>query len=605
MARVVGFWHKKDSKNPFKVKFYSRGNHGPYTFAQIVKGLNLELALASSPDKVKQTRNGKGSPFSNNEIPEGERNKTIFAVGRRLRALGVSTQEIKAEIVKANEERCNPALDVNEIDVIFKSILKYPPDPSPFSEITQEGDGSITSVMRISGIAELTTDSTADMKHKVIEIAVQLSKGMSGSAQILLKGEIQKKLKTVGVPSPAALVNKAFPTIKQDEHKDSEVKGSLQETEPYAEEVNGIELLEKIEAIISKYVLIENEAITAIALWVLHAWCLEAFSLSPFLRINSPTKGCGKTTLLMLISEVTPKCLLTANVTTASMFRLINKFGASIGIDEADGAFKENAELLSLVNASYTRSTAQVPRCAPETNEVELFSVWGPKVICGIGKLPPTTEDRSIIITLRKKKSAEKKERFRFDKLGTFGELKSKLKRFADDNLDALKDAKDPDLPKELGDRPADNWRQLIMIADLVGEDWPNKARAAAKALNGSQEDEEQLVHLLRDIRVVFNQQDNGTKGIPSANLTEQLLKIEGSPWDNLSGKYGDELTASKLARKLAPLGIKPKKYRFKQGTLQGYQFIDFDDAFARYLSNDDGKNDEEIDCNDPEKIFS
>ena len=178
-------------------------------------------------------------------------------------------------------------------------------------------------------------------------------------------------------------------------------------------------------------------------------------------------------------------------------------------------------------------------------------------------------------------------ERFRFDKLGAFGDLKSKLKRFADDNIDTLKEAEDPDLPEELGDRPADNWRQLIMIADLVGENWPNKARASAKVLNDSQEDEEQLVHLLRDIRVVFE----GTKAMPSAGLTELLIKIEGSPWANLSTKYKDELTASKLARMLAPLGIKPKKSRFEGSTLQGYKFIDFGDAFDRYLSKDEGKN--------------
>jgi hypothetical protein len=343
--------------------------------------------------------------------------------------------------------------------------------------------------------------------------------------------------------------------------------------------------LNEIETIISRYVLVDKYSLTAISLWIIHAWCLDAFSLSPFLRIISPTKGCGKTTLLTLISEMLPKCLLSANITPASMFRLINKFEASVGIDEADGAFKENHELISLVNSSYTRSTAQVPRCASETNELEVFSVWGAKIICGIGKLPPATEDRSITVQLKKKKTAEKLEKFRYDKLGAFGDLKSKLKRFADDNIQALKEASDPELPEQLGDRPADNWRQLILIANLVDGGWPDKAGAAAIALNDSQEDEELLVHLLRDIRSVFNQQDTDTTEISSALLTTELVEIEGSPWGNLSGKFGDKLTANKLARMLVPLGIKPKKLRFGEYTLQGYTVSHFDDAFDRYLS--------------------
>ena len=44
----------------------------------------------------------------------------------------------------------------------------------------------------------------------------------------------------------------------------------------------------------------------------------------------------------MFVSEYTP----------ASMFRLIDKFEASVGIDEADGGFKENYELISLVNGA-------------------------------------------------------------------------------------------------------------------------------------------------------------------------------------------------------------------------------------------------------------
>ena len=594
VARVVGSIHRKDPDKHFKVNFHSIGSSAPYTFDKITNGLNLDLNL-----NIKKHIDNESdvSSIHTGNIAEGERNSALFAVARRMRALNVPEAEIKNEIQKANDAQCIPPLFADEVDAIFQSALKYKPDQVPFEVITNENAGGIARVVRCSGINELTADSSADVIDRVLYKAVGLSNGMKGSSQVLLKGEIKKKLKSLGISSPAELVKHAFPAIKQEE-EDAEPITALQETQPYEEEVSGVELLDEIEATISRFVIIDEKAISTIALWIVHAWCIEVFSLSPFLRINSPTKGCGKTTLLMLMSELLPKCLLTANVTTASMFRLIDKLGISIGIDEADGAFKENPELLSLVNASYTRKTAQVPRCAPETNDVEMFSVWGPKVICGIGKLPPTTEDRSIIIKLIKKKNTEKMERFRFDRLDAFEELKRKLKRFSDDNIEALKEAVDPELPDQLGDRPADNWRPLIMIADITGGDWPYKARNAALTLHDSQEDEELLVHLLRDIKAIFNQLEKETKVIQSAELAHRLTKMEGSPWSSLSGKYKDELTPNRLARMLAPLGIKPRKFRFSEKTAQGYRIVNFDDVFARYSAGgeNNGDADEEID---------
>jgi hypothetical protein len=89
-------------------------------------------------------------------------------------------------------------------------------------------------------------------------------------------------------------------------------------------------------------------------------------------------------------------------------------------------------------------------------------------------------------------------------------------------------------------------------------------------------------VHLLRDIKSVFNQKDEGATAISSTYLTIELMGIEGSPWDSLSGKYKDKITTNKLAQMLAPLGIKSKKCRFGESTLQGYKFVIFDDAFDR-----------------------
>jgi hypothetical protein len=87
---------------------------------------------------------------------------------------------------------------------------------------------------------------------------------------------------------------------------------------------------------------------------------------------------------------------------------------------------------------------------------------------------------------------------------------------------------------------------------------------------------------LLREIRPIFNQQDEGAKALSSAELTTQLMGSEGFSWTNLSGQYGDELKVNKLTKMLNPLEIKTKQVRCWKNTPWGYKFPDFGDAVDR-----------------------
>ena len=56
--------------------------------------------------------------------------------------------------------------------------------------------------------------------------------------------------------------------------------------------------------------------------------------------------------------------------------------------------------------------------------------------------------------------------------------LRRKLARWSNDNAAGLKYAK-PLLPAAFISRPADNWTLLLAIAELAGDDWAERARAA------------------------------------------------------------------------------------------------------------------------------
>src|SRR5574337_617044 len=216
-----------------------------------------------------------------------------------------------------------------------------------------------------------------------------------------------------------------------------------------------------------------------------------------------------------------------------------------------------------------------------ESFEPRFFSTWGPKVLAAIGKLPPTVMDRSVVIPMKRKAPGEQVERFRHNKLKDLTPLCRQAARWAADNLATLQEA-DPVVPEQLNDRAADNWRPLLAIADLVGGDWPHRARTAALMLSGGERDPEADgagVMLIADCVAIFN--DRGIDRLSTTDLIEELVKIEERPWPERS--KGKHITPRVLARLLKPFGIKPKVERAGNAQFRGYEAHAFDDAHSRY----------------------
>src|SRR5262249_48762830 len=159
------------------------------------------------------------------------------------------------------------------------------------------------------------------------------------------------------------------------------------------------------------------------------------------------------------------------------------------------------------------------------------FSVWCPKGIAMIGKLPATIEDRSVVIPMKRKTRNDKVQHAEFDKVfeETAG-LRRKIARWRDDHLNEVKKA-NPSLPQDLHDRARDNWRPLLAVADVIGGDWPKAARDAAQALavDGDSIGEQ----LLGDIREIFKEHgllvkhSKDDRVLTTEMMVEQLVKID------------------------------------------------------------------------------
>src|SRR5262249_62150977 len=133
----------------------------------------------------------------------------------------------------------------------------------------------------------------------------------------------------------------------------------------------------------------------AIALWTLHAWTIDAGDISPFVVLVSPTKRCGKTSVLIVLYYLTPRSELASNISASAIFRYIEEVHPTLLVDEADTFVKGSEEMRGILNSGHTKAAAYVIRSVEVNGDFQArrFSTWAPKAIATISTLARTLED--------------------------------------------------------------------------------------------------------------------------------------------------------------------------------------------------------------------
>jgi hypothetical protein len=342
-------------------------------------------------------------------------------------------------------------------------------------------------------------------------------------------------------------------------------------------------LLDDVHAALTRYVILPSpEAADAVTLWIAATHTLPAFQHAPRLAIASPEKRCGKSRLLDVIAGTCHRPLMSVNATVAAIFRSIGgDHPPTLLVDEADTLFgtkkaaEQNEDLRALLNAGHQKGRPALRCVGPQQTPTE-FPTFSMAALAGIGSLPDTITDRAVNLTMRRRRTDEQVSQFRTRRDGpVLAELRDRLAEWATEAVPMLTDS-EPAMPVE--DRAADTWEPLVAIADLVGGDWPRRARAACLTLTAesAEADEEASLstRLLSDVRVVFA--DRSTSFLTSVALVDELRANAESPWADF------DFNACKLAYRLGHFGVKPQ--RNAAGTARGYRLEDLHDAFTRYL---------------------
>ncbi len=355
----------------------------------------------------------------------------------------------------------------------------------------------------------------------------------------------------------------------------------------------GAELLDDVAAALARYVAYPSPpSCDAVALWAAHSHLVEHFDSTPRLALLSPEPQCGKSRTLEVLELLVRAPLAVQSVTPAVLARTIDDHPTSVLLDEADAIFgsraKDHEDLRAILNAGhrrgagYARMVGEGAKMAAKT-----FSVFAPVALAGIGDLPETVMQRSVVLRMRRRAPDEHIEPFRYRKAAAhLAPLRERLARWAEQVADQVAGA-EPAMPAGITDRPADVWEPLLAVADAAGGDWPERARAACLELVGNSATSSTAslgVRLLADLRLVFGDEAQ----VPTEEVLRRVLALEEAPWTDLRGR---PLDARGLARRLKAFGVSSAQWRDGDVRHRGYLSADLRDPWQRYLPAPSGKS--------------
>lgn len=367
-----------------------------------------------------------------------------------------------------------------------------------------------------------------------------------------------------------------------DEGEDGDTPETV---EPWPDPVDGASLAEEIRDRLRAHVVFGASCDADLAtLWIIGSYLMDTWRLWPRLMVTSPTKACGKSTLLEVIDAMAHRGFIVSNASPAAIFRAIEAWRPTLLLDEADTWMRQNEELAGVLNSGHTRRTARVIR-VQEVNGEHLpvpFSTWCPMVIAGIGSQRDTLMSRSIVIGLRRKLPEESVQRLPLDLHAQLLRIRRQAARWAADNAVML-GAMETEPPACGDDRMQDNFTPLWRIAEALGDVWPERISAAyaAKAMAEDDDAEPAGIMMLRDISEIFA--NRGADRIATSDIVGDLIVMEERPWGDW--RHGRPLSAQSVAKQMKPFGIKAKVLKLCGASARVYLRSEVEAAAARYTA--------------------
>jgi hypothetical protein len=297
------------------------------------------------------------------------------------------------------------------------------------------------------------------------------------------------------------------------------------------------DLLLEIMGFFEKFLYAANGVSMILGLWVMNTWLFDVFDTTPYLLIYSAVKGCGKTTVMELLLELSARPHLTAGMTPAAMFRIVEQEKPTLLIDEAESLAANNErgnDVTQIANTGYKKG-AGVLRCGDKKDGFALqrFATYCPKAFACIGKLEGALLDRCIVICLEKAPRDANITRAYSRLVKALAEpIREKLESYALKAADPLKSllehSPDQGYWPQIYGREAELFEPLLMHAKMISPEAEEQALKVAQWLSkGKQQSQadETSVGKAISLLAILDRRD-GEEFIPF-DIVEELQKEE------------------------------------------------------------------------------
>ena len=361
------------------------------------------------------------------------------------------------------------------------------------------------------------------------------------------------------------------------------VPATAAEPSPPPSPVPLTETFEALYNLLGKYLGCSDHQRTILALWIVHTYCPEIFTFTPYLNIWSPEGQSGKTTCMKLLRLLCKNSWMPAGgLTAARLMDQIARRRPTLLLDDWHTAFRptEAQSIIGFLNAGSAEEATYTARGADE------LDIYCPKAFAGPASLPDSLAGRSIPIVIQRCKPSEVRAPFCAAVVrGHSGVLVEQIPRSITDNYEALyrhlTDLFFSDLPG-FSPRQRECALPLLTVARALGGKWPRRARLALMRAFGiyTGSDLSFALQLLHDIRAFFL---TGKERIFNAELLEYLNGLDGRPWSR--DRKGKPIHPNTLRNHLRDLDICPSYNQWiNKQERKGFSRDDFVEAWERYL---------------------
>src|SRR5262249_8832681 len=142
--------------------------------------------------------------------------------------------------------------------------------------LTSNSD-TIAATLTAAGFDDLKSDVSLLKIEDVLRTLASLITNEDDLRRAMIREAALKRLADIGIGAPGKLLDAA---LQRQQTAQSDAGLILfADPEPWPSEVDGGELLDEIENLIRRFVILQHDASHAIALWILHAWALKAFDI--------------------------------------------------------------------------------------------------------------------------------------------------------------------------------------------------------------------------------------------------------------------------------------------------------------------------------------